>query len=257
MLNDDLSSKNKLFFPLRSSLNLPFFIQLDHSIVDNAGGFVQIGVYIYPFIKNPLDNQLYINLNDIRQTFVRPLSDLIISSKPSSPMSCLYEIVLEQTRTHGHKNQFAKIFPSGKEDSFTDDLPFLPLQRLLHLFLTKDSQFNLQFVQLFESSSFEEIQLNYQAIIDQQFIMTNKQYGGLINNRTPCFIHSFSTGQAIWIPTERKTCRMIKNNERIYLNLILLYNGLWKNLLTRKKWFFKEMNENDKENIQLELLRGK
>ena len=153
---------SSLFPPTKPS----FLIQLDHSIVDNAGGFVQIGVYIYPFIKNPSDDQLYINLNDIRQNFVRPLSDFITYSKPTSPMSCLYEIVLEQARTHGHKNQFAKIFPSRKEESFTDNLPFLPLQRLLHLFLTKDSQFNLQFVQLFETSSFEDIQLNYQTTID-------------------------------------------------------------------------------------------
>ena len=80
----------------------------------------------------------------------------------------------------------------------------------------------------------------------------------MINNRTPCLISSSTNRQSTLIPTERKTSRMVTNNERLYLNLILLYNGLWKHLLTRKKqWFFKQINENDKENIQLELLRGK
>lgn len=235
---------------------------MDHSIVNNAGGFVQIGFYIYPFIKNPTDNQIYINLNDIRQNFVRPLSDLITFSKPSSPMARLYEIVLEQTRSnfewnrirHGRTNDFNKILPSGK-DYPTDELPFLPLQRLLHLFLAKDGRFNLQFVQLFESSTYEEIESNYQNNVAQQFIMTRQRYGGLINDKTPCLIHHSSI---LWIPSERKTNRMMTNDERMYLNVILLYNGLWKNLLARKKsWFLKEINGNDKENIQLEILHGK
>jgi hypothetical protein len=46
------------------------------------------------------------------------------------------------------------------------------------------------------------------------------------------------------------------NDERIYLNMILLYHGLWKYMLTRKKqWYLKEIDGNDKENIHLEILQ--
>ena len=176
-------------------------------------------------------------------------------------MTRLYEIVLEQARSnfewnrirHGRNNDFVKILPSGKDYSM-DDLPFLPLQRLLHLFLTKDSQFNLQFVQLFESSNFEELESNYQNNVAQQFIMTRQRYGGLINDKTPCLINS----SILWIPSERKTNRTMTNDERLYLNVVLLYNGLGKNLLARKtSWFLKQINDNEKENIQLEILHGK
>jgi hypothetical protein len=81
--------------------------------------------------------------------------------------------------------------------------------------------------------------------------MGTKRKGGLINNNIPCLIIS----QIIWIPSEIRTQRIMTNDERFYLNIILLYHGLWKNILTKKKqWYLKEIDGNDKENINIELL---
>ncbi len=205
-----------------------------------------------------MDNQIYINLDDIRQNFVRPLADLISYCDQTSAMSRAYNIVLQQAQLNyawaRMRHDLSKFIPSGKEMEryFGEKLPFLPLQTLLHLFLTKNSNLNLQFVQLFENSSFNEIELNYKTNLARQFIITSKRQGGLLNNKIPCLINS----QIIWIPNETKTRRIMTNDERIYLNIILLYHGLWKYMLTRKKqWYLKEINENEKENIHLEILQ--
>lgn len=240
---------------------------MDIAIVDEAGGFLQIDAFVYPFVKNPLDNQIYINLDDIRQSFVRPLSDFITYSESTSPMSRAYDTVIQQAQSnyewnrirHGRANDLLKFLPSGKEmqGCFGEEVPFLSLQSLLQLFLTKDSTLNLQFVQLFETSALDEIESNYKNNVARQFIMTGKRHGGLVNDKTPCLISSHMGGQIICIPNETKTRRMMTNDERLYLNLILLYHGLWRHTLTRQKqWYLKEINANDKENIQLEILRG-
>jgi hypothetical protein len=175
----------------------------------------------------------------------------------------LYNIVIQQAQTnsewnrirHGRNNDLSKFLPfsKGMEGNLCEVLPFLQLQSFLHLFQNKDSKINLQFVQLFETSSLDEIEFNYKNNIARQFIMTTKRQGGLVNNNIPCLIIS----QIIWIPTEIKTQRIMNNDERIYLNLILLYYGLWKNILTRKKqWYLKEIDTNDKENIHMEILEN-
>jgi hypothetical protein len=206
-------------------------------------------------------------LDDIRQNFVRPLSDLISYRNETSAMYRAYDIVIQQAQSnyewnrirHGcTTNDLLKFLPSGKgmERYFGEELPFLPLQTLLHLFLTKNSNLNLQFVQLFETSSIDEIELNYKTNLARQFIMTTKRQGGLINNKIPCLISSQIDREIIWIPNEIKTRRIMTNDERIYLNIILLYHGLWKYMLTRKKqWYLKEIDGNDKENIHLEILQ--
>jgi hypothetical protein len=171
-------------------------------------------------------------------------------------MYLAYNIVIQQAQLnyewnrirHGRTNDLSKMLPSMKEmgGSICEILPFLPLQSLL---LNKGS--NFQFIQLFETSSLDEIELNYKNNVGRQFIMATKRQGGLTNNNIPCLIIS----QIIWIPSETRTRRIMTNDERLYLNIILLYHGLWKNLLTKKKqWYLKEINGNDKENIHVELL---
>jgi hypothetical protein len=46
----------------------------------------------------------------------------------------------------------------------------------------------------------------------------------------------------------------MNNDERLYLNIILLYHGLWRNILTKKKQFYsKEIYRNDKEIFIIEI----
>jgi len=186
---------------------------------------------------------------------------MISYSDQNSPMYRAYNLVMEQAQMnsewnrirHGRNNDLSKMLPfaKGMEENFCEILSFLPLQSLLHLFLKKNSNLNLQFVQLFETSSLDEMELNYKNTVARQFIMGTKRQGGLVNNNIPCLIIS----QIIWIPSETKTRRIMNNDERLYLNLILLYNGLWKNILTKKKqWYLKEIDNNDKENIHVEIL---
>jgi hypothetical protein len=170
-------------------------------------------------------------------------------------MYCAYNVVIQQAQVnyewnkirHGRANDLTKILSFAQGSNLCEIVPFLPLQSLLHLFLNK----NLQFVQLFETSSLDEIELNYKTNVGRQFITATKRQGGLVNNNIPCLIIS----QIIWIPSETKTRRIMMNDERLYLNIILLYYGLWKNILTKKKqWYLKEIDSNDKENISIEIL---
>lgn len=236
---------------------------MDLSIVDEAGGFIQIDLYVYPFVKNQLNNQIYINLNDIRQNIQLPSSDMISYSDQNSPMYCTYNIVIEQAQSNyewniirnGRNNDLLKALPSIKrtDENLFNELPFITLQTLLHFLFYKDSKLTLQFVQIFETSSLNEIESNYKNNIGRQFIMGKKRQGGLINGNLPCLIYSQIDRQIIWIPTETKTQRVMNNDERLFLNLILLYRGLWKDMFTRKRqWFLKEIDDHDKENINLE-----
>jgi hypothetical protein len=205
-------------------------------------------------------------LDDIRQNFVRPLSDLISYRNQTSAMYRVYDIVIQQAQSnyewnrirHGcTTNDLLKFLPSGKgmERYFGEELPFLPLQTLLHFFVNKSSNLNLQFVQLFETSSLDEIELNYKNNVARQFIMATKRQVGFVNGNIPCLISSQLNHQIIWIPSETKTHRIMNHDERFYLNIILLYHGLWKYILTKKKqWYLKELNGNNKENINLEIL---
>jgi hypothetical protein len=46
----------------------------------------------------------------------------------------------------------------------------------------------------------------------------------------------------------------MNNDERLYLNIILLYHGLWRNILTKKKQCYsKEIYVNDKEIFNIEI----
>jgi hypothetical protein len=177
---------------------------------------------------------------------------MICYSDESSPMYRAYAIVIEQAQLNydwniirrGRNNDLSKFLPSAKKN-FYEQLPFLPL----HVFLKKD--FNFQFVQIFQTSSLDEIESNYKNNVARQFIMVTNRQGGLVNDTIPCLIST----QIIWIPSETKTQRIMTNDERLYLNIILLYHGLWKNTLTKKKqWYLKEIDGNDKENVNIEII---
>ncbi|CAF3080657.1 unnamed protein product [Rotaria socialis] len=238
--------------------------RLDHLIIDEAGGFVQIDSFIYPFIKNRANNQLYINLDDIRQNFMLPTTDMVSYSDRNSPMYHTYSVVLEQAQSNyewnvirrGPNHDLSKVLSFAKKmsEKLNEEIPFLPLEILLHLFLNKNSNVNLRFVQLFETSSLNEIDLNYKNNVGRQFITGIKRQGGLVNGNIPCLIFSQFDRRIVWIPSETKTDRIMTNDERLYLNMILIYHGCWKDILTKKKqWFLKEIDRNDKENINIQL----
>ncbi|CAF4434192.1 unnamed protein product [Rotaria sp. Silwood2] len=239
--------------------------RLDLSIVDEAGGFIQIDSNIYPFIKSHSNNQIYINLDDIQQNIILPSSHMICYSHRNSSMYHTYIAVIEQAQSNyewnmirrGRNNDLSKVLPSSKslDRNLFQEFPFLPLPVLLHSLLNKNSNLNLQFVQLFETSSLNEIELNYKNNVGRQFIMATKRQGGLVNHNIPCLIYLQFDRQIIWIPSETKTQRIMNNDERLYLNMIVLYHGFWKNILTKKKqWYLKEINNNDKENMNIEIL---
>jgi hypothetical protein len=173
----------------------------------------------------------------------------------NSSMYRSYTIVIEQAQSNydwniirrGRNNNLLKYLPSAKrmKENFYEQFSFLPL----HLLLKKDS--TVQFVQLFETSSLDEIETNYKNHVGREFILTPKRQGGLVNGTIPCLILTQFDQQIIWIPSETKTRRIMSNDERLYLNMILLYHGLWKNILTKKKqWYLKEV---DKENVNIEI----
>ena len=247
-------------FSKKQKKDLHSLFQLDLSIVNEAGGFVQIESYIYPYIKNSLDNQIYINLNDIQQNFTLPLTDMITYVDQTSTMYRSYTTVMQQAQVNfelnrKQTNELRKYLPQYRQD--IGEIPFLSLQMLLHLFLRKNSNLNLQFVQLFENCSLNEIELNYKSNVARQFIMSDQQrQGGLINNQIPCLILMKNNCQQILIATETKTRRLMSNDERFYFNVILIYNGLAKKCLIRKKqWYLKPVDGNEKESIRIELLK--
>lgn len=176
-----------------------------------------------------------------------------------------YSLLTEHTLTnsqwnailHDRTRDLAKYLPSGKrmEENLRKDLAFVRLQTVLHLFLTKSFNLRLQFVQLFEIPSVEEIEMNYKTSVARQFILIGKRQSGLVDNQTPCLIYSENNREIVSIPSEFVTQRPISNDERLYLNTILLYNGLWKNILTKKKqWYWKEISDDEKENFNIEIL---
>jgi hypothetical protein len=232
-----------------------------------VGGFIQIDSYIYPFIKNALDDQLYINLADVRQNYLSPPSFMISYSDQSSSIFRAYSIVSEQAQSNyewntirrGRNNDLSKVLPSinWMEGNLCEELPFISLTTFLHLFLKKNSNLNLQFVQLFETASLDEMESNYKINVARQFIMATKRQGGLVNGTIPCLIFSQFDRQIIWIPSETKTRRMMTSDERLFLNIILLYHGLWKNVLTKKKQWYLTETDNDKENINVAILSEK
>jgi hypothetical protein len=218
-------------------------------------------------MKKVSSNQIYIDLADIRQNYLSTPSYMISYSNQGSSMHRPYSVVNEQaqptcewnTICHGRNNDLSKVLPSinWMEGNLCEELPFISLTTFLHLFLKKNSNLNLQFVQLFETASLAELESNYKINVARQFIMATKRQGGLVNDTIPCLIFSQFDRQIIWIPSETKTRRMMTSDERLFLNIILLYHGLWRNVLTKKKQWYLTETDNDKENINVAILSEK
>jgi len=85
----------------------------------------------------------------------------------------------------GRNNDLRKIsrFPKGMEENFCEVL---------------------EFIQLFATSSLDEIEFDYKSNVARQFIMRTKRQGGLVNNNIPCLIISQIDHQIIWIPNEQE-----------------------------------------------------
>jgi hypothetical protein len=225
------------------------------SIVDKAGGFIQIDGSIYPVVKSSSSHQLYLNLVDIPSNLLS--TSLLISSTSlhddQSSLSTAYQIVVEQAQAnaqwnvihHGRHNSMEKIFACPKP---SDDEPrFLSLHTLLHRYWKKHP--GELFIQLFESSAFEEIRANYKDTIARQFIRARTRRAGLINGCTPCLLE---VNGHIWIADRMRTTRPMNDDERLFLNMILLSRGSSKGLLSKQKhWYLRQITE-EQENLQLE-----
>lgn len=240
-------AKRRSFFEERLTL----------SIVDKAGGFIQIDGSIYPIVKSSSSHQLYLNLADVPSNLLS--SSMLISSRSvhddQSSLSTAYQIVVEQAQAnaqwnvihHGRHNSMEKIFPSPQR---TDDEPrFLSLHTLLHRYWKKHPA--ELFIQLFESSAMDDIRANYKDSIARQFIRARKRRAGLINGSTPCLVEV--NGQ-MWMADLMRTSRTMNDDERLFLNMILLSRGSSKGLLSKQKhWYLRQITD-EQENLHLELL---
>lgn len=228
--------------------------------MDEAGGFLQIDSFIYPVIKNDIDDQLYINANDIRTNGLCPAfvpSELSFNDEHSS-MSHAYSIILEQAQSiidwntieHGVKNELAKALPICQRID-DEDVSFVRLSTLLNFYSSRNSP--LPFVQLFERSSVKEIQTDYKNQLARQFILSAKRQGGFVEGHMPCLVSSQLNHSVLWTPNEVKCRRTMNNDERLFLNMLLLYRGSWKHLLTKtQQWYLKE-TDHDQENFPVEI----
>ncbi len=80
------------------------------------------------------------------------------------------------------------------------------LRKILRFLKGREENFCeiLQFVQLFETSSLDEIEFDDKSNVARQFIIITKRQGGLVNNNIPCLIISQIDHQIIWIPNEQE-----------------------------------------------------
>jgi len=158
-------------------------------------------------------NQIYVHLGDIRHQYLPISSDMIHHSTSDSLIHNAYCVVIEQARTNfewnsirnGRNNDLSKVLPYSKTktDESIEELELVSLDNLLH------SSLNLNFVQLFETASLDEIELDYKNNIGRQFIVTPWRKGGIINESIPCLLISQFDYQTIFIPSEIKTQRLM------------------------------------------------
>ena len=236
------------------------------SIVDESGGFLQIDAFIYPYVKDRVTNQIYLHLQDLRQHLHSSSSLLFDQTIPItdqySSLVHAYNVVVEQAQAnlmrHGRRNELSKCLPAPDfiSDNDSDDAKgrsslFVPLEAVRSAYEQRHRQH--LFIQLFETASIEEIQTEYKSTLARQFILASKRRGGLVHRNVPCLL---STGeQQLWIPSTISTRRRMTEDERLFLNLILLYRGWWKQCLSKKKspWFLKQVTH-DQENLHLHIL---
>ena len=101
------------------------------------------------------------------------------------------------------------------------------------------------FVQLFEKSSLEYLITNYQNQFGREFIIGDStREGGFINQEIPFLRLKIShLSHRTWLPTESSSTRLMTNDERLFLNCILLYHNHWNAVLTKdKRWYLEEID---------------
>lgn len=101
------------------------------------------------------------------------------------------------------------------------------------------------FVQLFEKSSLEFLTANYQNQVGRQFIVGDcSRQGGFINQEIPFLrLGKLSLASRTWIPTESRSTRSMTNDERLFLNCMLLYQNHWNAVLIKdKRWYLEEID---------------
>jgi len=233
--------------------------RLNLSIVDESGGFIQIDSFIYPYVKDFSTNQIYLRFNDLRQHLysLSLLKETISLNDQYSSIVRAYNVVVEQAQTnllrYGRRNDLSKYLPEPNlisENENDRSAHFVTLETIRSVYQQRHRQH--LFIQLFENASIEEIQNEYKTNLARQFIFGSKRKGGLIHRNVPCLLST--NGKQLWIPSNILTRRRMTQDERLFLNLMLLYRGWWKDCLSKKKcWFLKEMI-NEQENLRLQIL---
>lgn len=130
----------------------------------------------------------------------------------------------------------SKRLPNPKTQDF--QLKFLSLD----IFLKSKG---MCFVQLFEKSSLEYLTINYKNQFGRQFIIGDPtRKSGFINNEIPyLYIGKDDNHFRILIPTETKSSRVMTNDERLFINCMLLYHGHWDMVLVKdQRWYLEEID---------------
>ena len=221
------------------------FVQLDLSLVEQIGGFVQIDSFVFPYIKASNQSTIYLHINDIRHRYHQYLllpPSCISRFPPDSPVSQSYGAISEQARENFFWNSIhgtvymSKWLPNPKDHDL--DLKFLSLDILLQAK-------GLCFVQLFEQSSLEYITSNYQNHFGRQFIVGDcARQAGFIDGEIP-YLQLGKPGHPArtWIPTETKSSRVMTHDERLFINCFLLYHGHGKMTLSKEqRWYLEEID---------------
>lgn len=246
-------AQRRLFFEKRVRRSLlrptPLILvrssQLDLSIVDESGGFVQIDSYIFPYIKCTADNKIYINVNDIHSRYHQHLllpSSYIHRFTADSSKAESYGIISEQARENYFWNSIrgnvymSQRLPNPKNQDF--DLKFLSLDILL-------KAKGMCFVQLFEKSSLDYLTANYKNQFGRQFVVgDSSRQCGFISNEIP-YIRTGrpETPCRTWLPVTTESDRSMTHDERLFLNCMLLFHNRWDMVLSKKQqWYLEELD---------------
>lgn len=223
------------------------FPKINENLVERMGGFVQIDAFIFPFVKNSQEKKIYIHINDVRHRYHQCLlipSRLIRRFSPNSSLNNAYRLISEHARENYRRNSskgnsfLSKFLPNPTEENI--ELNFLALDVLLRAK-------GFCFAQIFEFVSLENLIENYRNKIDRQFIIEDPtRHAGLIDWKIP-FLRIGSVGSfpKTFIPTETKTSRPIKRDERLFINSFLLYHGYTTIVLRKRQRFYLEQIDDE------------
>ena len=191
------------------------------------------------------DKKIYINVNDIHSRYHQYLllpSSYIRCFHSDSSIVHAYNIISEQARENFFWNSIhGSIYMSKR-------LPNLKRQDRQFKFLSLDiflQSKGICFVQLFEQCSLEYLISNYKNQFGQQFVIGDStRQCGFINNEIPFISISKQGGYyQTWIPTETKSSRLMTHDERLFVNCMLLYHGLWDTILSKEQhWYLEELD---------------